>query len=194
MQHHHVHPYYWCWFMYIRTWEIVLNGFWVDDPCPLFRRELLRKKRERDRRPAVTRRTRLHVTLRLSKTTCFISPNDTGVSVAFHVFKIACTVWGPRRSFKTFRRLQNTSVTVTRRIKHTMSLADATEGVGMEVDQGLTGVTTPGILAAYTTALLLFPASYQVGEFFAQMHLPTISGYLVTGVSNCVHPIFRYLR
>ena len=57
----------------------------------------------------------------------------------------------------------------------------------METDQGLQGVTTPGTLAAYTTACLLFPASYQVGEVFAQLNMPTISGYFTLITS----PLFR---
>eukprot|EP00959_Pyramimonas_sp_CCMP1952_P247910 5182303-Pyramimonas_sp.AAC.2 len=55
------------------------------------------------------------------------------------------------------------------------------EGNALDI-AGVPGFSGPGTLAAYATASLLFPASYQVGCFFAEYRLPCISGYLVTGV------------
>ncbi|KAK3285261.1 hypothetical protein CYMTET_7114 [Cymbomonas tetramitiformis] len=54
------------------------------------------------------------------------------------------------------------------------------EGVGLEQSSGI--VATPREIAAFATAFLLFPASWQVGHVFRSFQLPTISGYLLTGV------------
>jgi hypothetical protein len=56
---------------------------------------------------------------------------------------------------------------------------ESTEGESMDMGSGFSG---PGTLAAYATASLLFPASYQVGSFLSDYRLPRISGYLMTGV------------